>query len=91
MQVQVSSNGKIRRTESEWREILAEFESSGLSHAAFCKRDGIAEASFAKWRLRLSKASGAEGSFVELPVSSGTSARELLLSLPGGVTLRWTF
>lgn len=47
------SDGRIRRTESEWRAIMGRFESSGLSEAAFCRHAEVSRKSFRIWRERL--------------------------------------
>ena len=91
------SNGRIRRSRSEWQEILERFEASGLSKAEFCRQEGIAKGSFSRWMPQVAVDRGAardEGAFVELtgprpaPVAS-LGAGELELFLPGGVRLRW--
>lgn len=47
-------NGKRKRLgEAAWRELLARFAASGLSAAAFCRREAISAASFYQWRARL--------------------------------------
>lgn len=47
--------GKVaRRSQGEWRLLLAKFSTSALSVRAFCRSEGISEASFYRWRDRLS-------------------------------------
>lgn len=89
--MRVSESGRVRRTREEWQEIAERFEQSGLSLAGFCKREGIAEGSFAKWRKRLQDEERASvGGFVECSVAQAApTPHELELSLPGGVVLRW--
>jgi transposase-like protein len=95
--MKVTSNGKVRRSETEWREIFARCEQSGLSRSAFCRREGIAKASFDKWRHRLPALSDpSPNAFVELSVPRDDPARSLAISgsafemiFPGGVVLRW--
>ena len=55
--MQSLSDGRIRRTESEWRAIVGRFESSGLSVAAVCRKARVSRKSFRMWRERL-KAGG---------------------------------
>jgi len=44
-------NGKRKRLgEAAWRELLARFAASGLSAAAFCRREAISAASFYRKR-----------------------------------------
>ena len=85
------SNGKRVRSESEWREIFRSYRVSGLSRAAFCKREGIAIGSFSNWEKRLKPKARPSSEFVEWspPAPPPTRTPELELSLPGGVTLRW--
>ena len=42
----------VRRTEAQWREIFAAHEASGLSQAAFCRREGLALSTFQYHRRR---------------------------------------
>ena len=39
-----------RRSQSEWRSLLARFDGSGMGVAAFCRREAISAASFYRWR-----------------------------------------
>lgn len=45
---------KIRRSPSQWQTIFQEFTLSGLGSQEFCRKHGIAESSFYKWRSKLS-------------------------------------
>jgi len=49
------TNGKVRRTAAEWKQILDRFDRSGLSVLAFCRRESIVPTSFHRWRERLGK------------------------------------
>ena len=51
--MQVLSDGRVRRTESEWRAIVARFESSGQSELGFCQKAKLSRMSFRVWRKRL--------------------------------------
>lgn len=56
-----------------WRQVLAEYYSSGLKPVEFCNQNHLAYKSFSKWRLRLSE---------ELvPVRQSDSADLVLLPL----------
>ena len=68
----------VRRGESGWRELLGRFSGSGLTVDGFCRREGIAVASFYRWRAVLGLA-GACG-HAEQPVA-------LPRSVPGFVDL----
>ncbi len=46
--MQVTSSGKVRRSESEWRAIFKRWEQSGVSRIAYCKQEEISKASFSE-------------------------------------------
>lgn len=90
----------VRRSEKERREILSRYEASGQSQRDFCKAEGIAIASFLRWRRQLGPAPATpraaakrrvrppESPFVELipaPIGEGWAIE---LALPGGCVLR---
>lgn len=102
--MRVLADGRVRRTEAEWRGLIERFEQSGQSMAAFCRRARVPRDSFMKWRARLEERpraarprEPAPAAFVEwIPPSDsptrvvpGGGASEFELSLPGGVVLRW--
>ncbi|HTD89409.1 MAG TPA: IS66 family insertion sequence element accessory protein TnpB [Burkholderiales bacterium] len=64
----------VRRGESGWRELLGRFSGSGLTVDGFCRREGIAVASFYRWRAVL----GFSG-------SSGNAEQPVALALPRSV------
>ncbi len=51
--MQSLSEGRIRRTQSEWRAIVGRFESRDLSEAASCHTVEVSRKSFRMWRARL--------------------------------------
>ncbi len=101
--MRVLRDGRVRRTEAEWRAVQERFEKSGLSMSAFCRRSKLARGSFVKWRRRLaqttSRSSRPSPAFVEWIAPSTAAAEtgetaprgagEFELSLPGDVVLRW--
>ena len=92
--MRVLSDGRVRRTEAEWRSILARFERSELSMSAFCRQAKIPRGSFVKWRQQLSTSGAAPPAFVEwlapgAEPETASSTGEFELQLPGGVVLRW--
>jgi hypothetical protein len=95
--VQVLADGRVRRTEAEWRGLIERFEKSGLSMTAFCRRAKLPRGSFVKWRRQLVARRSPAPAFVEWiapplaePVrGEGQDAGRFELSLPGGVVLRW--
>ncbi|MBL0351313.1 MAG: IS66 family insertion sequence element accessory protein TnpB [Candidatus Dechloromonas phosphoritropha] len=90
---------RVRRSASEWEALLSRFPGSGLNVATFCKREGISDTSFHRWRTRLGialdsqdKASGQPATFVDvgpLSTTTATPARfHLTLDLGGGLILQ---
>ena len=49
----MSTTSYQRHSAEFWEKTVAEFHQSTLSGAAFCKQQGIAYASFCKWRHKL--------------------------------------
>ena len=92
--MRVLSDGRVRRTEAEWRSILERFERSGLSVSAFCRRSKISRGTFVKRKKQLSTSTVAPPAFVEWIAPSAesetpSSSGEFELQLPGGAVLRW--
>jgi hypothetical protein len=95
--MRVLADGRVRRTEAEWRALVERFERSGLSVSAFCRRAKLPRNSFVKWRRRLAGSQGPTPAFVEWVAPSSAEpeagerggAGEFELSMPGGVVLRW--
>ena len=91
--MKISSNGKIRRSEEEWQEIFSRFRESGMTEAAFCRQENIAKSSFSK-RKAVTRVQRRKPAFVEISQPSRTVEAskfecEMVLTLPGGATLRW--
>ena len=87
--MRVTSNGKVWRSEAEWRAICERFAQSGLGPQEFCQREAIAVGSFKKWQHRYAASRGQREAFVDLiasPVRSEAWAVEV--ELPSGVRLR---
>lgn len=98
--MRVLSDGRVRRSEAEWRAVMDRYETSGLSESAFCRRAKLSRSSFVKWKRRLADGGRSSPAFVEwippapapgepeverAPAQSG----EFELQLPGGAVLRW--
>lgn len=91
-----------RRSRQEWRRLVGGFSGSGLTLAAYCAREGIAMASFFRWRRLLGQrdivgaatlerrsAPMREPAFVDLGAVTRASSRlELRLELGGGMVLQ---
>lgn len=86
----------VRRGEAGWREVLGRFAGSALTVDEFCRREGIATASYYRWRKLLGMPVGSceaeqaqglplsrsQGGFVDLgAVGVGSSRVELHLEL----------
>jgi hypothetical protein len=90
--MQSLSDGRIRRTPSEWRQIVGRFESRNLSEAASCHRVEFS-VSFRMWRARLAgdvafrRGSGNPQAAAE-PFHGGDAARAQAACQPRGVPVR---
>jgi hypothetical protein len=87
-----SSNGSPRhrrqRTPSSRRtQLLAAFDRSGLSAAAFARQQGIGYTTFCGWRHRRAKAK-LSPAFVEVELPGRAAAVELLIEVGAHVRLR---
>lgn len=77
----------------EWRGRMQRFEERRGSVAAFCRGEGVSEASFYQWRRRLAEASvqerggGADATAGFRPVHV-LRATSIAARLPGGTRLR---
>ena len=49
-----SKRRRQARSASEWQALLAQFKTSGLSSAAFCRHHDIGDRPFHRWRTHLS-------------------------------------
>ena len=83
---------RIRRSPDQWSQVISDQRASGLSQVEFCKREGIALSTFARWRHRLSgaeKATSGEAPWIELSDLPGTRAGwDIELDLGDGICLR---
>ncbi len=89
--MRVLANGRVRRSEAEWRELVGRFRNSGESVGAFCQREKLVATSFHRWNRRIGEVSTQD--FVPVSLSSGTSPAASTWSfevvLPNGLTLRF--
>ncbi len=85
---------RVRRSESEWRELFARFDQSGQTREAFCAEHGIVLSSFIRWRKKLrtgvctAPVVAPDPVFVELTSKHEASPWEVELELSAGVVLR---
>lgn len=88
------SRRRIRRSPSEWQQLIDEQAGSGLSQSAFCTARGISVASFRNWKRRLAAESQAQpesGPWLELGTLGGRAESggwEIELELGDGLCLR---
>ena len=80
-----------RRSPKQWRNVVSQFEQSGLTIQGFCQKENLAPATFSKWRSRFRDKPSQPG-FVELQPatipSSNCESWSLQIDLPGGGHLR---
>jgi hypothetical protein len=92
------SRRRIRRSRSEWQQLINEQAGSGLGVAAFCAARGISGASFRNWKRRLAAQSDPEAGrqpesepWLELGTlagRAGSSGWDIELELGDGLCLR---
>ena len=80
-----------RRSRAEAEQLVAEYETSGLSQIDFCRKQGVSLASLARYRKRRAQFGSAQGDhWVAVEVSGGRPTPErgadsgLAVALPGG-------
>ena len=86
-----NSDAATRRRHEHWQELLGRWQASGLSQAAFCRRQDIPVWKLAWWRKRLDRQAEESASlFVPVGIApAAASAVELELTLPCGRILRF--
>lgn len=79
----------------EWHRLMAEYDESGLTQEAFCKREGVNYHTFVAWLGRRKRGGDGEGNgsapakFHELTLSGGPAGGgSLEVALPDGTVLR---
>jgi hypothetical protein len=87
-----SSNGfpshrRQRTAPSRRTQLLAAFDRSGLSAAAFARQQGIGDTTFCGWRQRRAKTK-ASPAFVEVELPGPAAAVELLIEVGAHARLR---
>jgi hypothetical protein len=76
---------RVRRGVDEWRGLVAEQASSGLSGLAWCRRHGVKYGSFSIWRRRLSARRAVD--WLELPLSEVEVAQGCVVRLGNGAVI----
>jgi len=89
-----SRTRKTNRSESEWQQIIADYETSQLTQDAFCQQAGIPKSSFYNWHRRLQSTTNDSASKHFINLSNLTTpdsdqlAWDIELDLGQGVCLR---
>lgn len=89
---------RITRTKAQWKSLVEEFHTSGLTKTVFCKRHGIATSCLYRWQKVLAE-DAAPATFIDItdPLASATAPTpaqkshnhwQVELELGGGVILR---
>ena len=88
--MQITRDGKQRRSQAEWKQIVSEFQESGLSLREFSQQQSIPLVSLQRWNHRLaSKSEPSQAEFVDVtpePAVSETWYAEI--ELPSGLIFR---
>jgi transposase-like protein len=63
---------RVMRTQHQWKALLSEFNDSGLTKSAFCKKHQIATSSLYRWQQLFAERSGGATDFIDVtqPLSS---------------------
>lgn len=84
-----STNGRVRRSLTEWRTICERFARSGLGAEEFCHREKLTISSFKKWYRRCRGEEQQGSPFIELvPPPMAVGQWEVEVALPNGTRLR---
>jgi len=91
--VRVLADGRVWRTESEWKELLTRWGRSQSSAQEFCRKEKIHVTSLQRWEKRLSGALG-RNEFVSVvplppPPPSSSPSWTVKVTLPNGVHLHF--
>jgi hypothetical protein len=87
--MQLSSNGYVQRSATQWSEIMARYRQSGLGSRDFCAAEGLVPRTFEKWERRLRRREGQKGKFVEVSAPRGGGEPWAVeVEFPNGVRLR---
>ena len=90
---------RVMRTQRQWEALLNEFNGSGLTRSAFCKKQRIAASSLYRWQQLFAEQSGGTTDFIDVtqPLSSTAppvpapvrgSDWQVELELGAGIVLR---
>jgi len=87
--MQIQQNGRVQRSATEWRSIIARYRQSGLGMKEFCGQEGVTLRTFEEWYRRGRRSETSTGQFVEVqPPVLATGPWAVEVELPSGVRLR---
>jgi hypothetical protein len=81
---------RVQRSEADWKAILDEYDGSGQSRAAFCRKRGVSSSTFLLWERKLRRRSR-PSEFVEVtpaPAPQLASRWIVEFQFPDGTTAR---
>ena len=80
----------VRRSASDWQQLIDEQTRSGQSQTAFCAARAVSQTSFQHWKRRLSAAASPSSTWLDLgPLrESVATGWDIELDLGAGVCLR---
>lgn len=67
----------VRKTHKEWKTLVSEYETSGVSQAVFATKHGLNVGTFQSWLYRIRKETAAvsEPTFIEITNHGGVTVR----------------
>jgi hypothetical protein len=54
----VGKRKQVRRTETQWRELIAAWKASGKTKQTWCRENGVSFESLRRWKKRLGQSDG---------------------------------
>ena len=97
-QIQPKSTTRVMRSQAKWKALLEEFNNSGLTKTAFCKKHRIATSSLHRWQRLFAEQAGVTD-FIDVtqplsntpappPAQARDNAWQVELELGAGIVLR---
>lgn len=88
----IARGRRVRRTEGEWRDLVARFRKSGLSARAFSRQERLSVVSLQRWLARLDGKATRKDFIAVVPAGPELPASRswaLEVILPDGIRLRF--
>ena len=85
----VESRTRVERSTEQWKALIAQFRSSGMSRAQFCKANEVAPSTFGKALRRHAKGSGTKTIGHTSAPSSTLASSFVPVSVPVSDELEW--